>query len=142
VLGGLVAGGWTASELAVVEGSPSRRDELASAHPGVLVAEAPVAAEGAVLAMKPGDVAEAVRVVAANRILSLAAGVTTRAVERAAGRSIQVVRAMLNTPALVGLGATGISAGSSADTDDMAWAEDILTAVGVVVRVPESLWTR
>jgi pyrroline-5-carboxylate reductase len=44
---------------------------------------------------------------------------------------------MPNTPALIGAGAAAISPGSRADEDDMAWAEEILGAVGVVVRVPE-----
>jgi pyrroline-5-carboxylate reductase len=48
------------------------------------------------------------------------------------------VRAIPNTPALVGAGAAAISPGSSAGADDMAWAEEILGAVGVVVRVPEN----
>jgi pyrroline-5-carboxylate reductase len=48
-----------------------------------------------------------------------------------------VIRAMPNTPALVAQGASAIAAGSSAGEDDLAWAERLLGAVGVVVRVPE-----
>ena len=128
-------------ELAVAEVVPSRRDELAAAHPEVAVAEAVVAADAAVLAVKPGDVAGAARAVAdagARRLLSVAAGVTTRAIEEAAGRRLAVVRAMPNTPALIGAGAAAISPGSAAEEDDLAWAEQVLGAVGVVVRVPES----
>ena len=44
---------------------------------------------------------------------------------------------MPNTPALIGAGASAICAGSGATDDDMAWAETVLGAVGVVVRVPE-----
>jgi pyrroline-5-carboxylate reductase len=141
LLGGLLAAGWPAADLAIAEVSESRRAELSEAHPGVTIAEAPVAAEGALLAVKPGDVASAARAVADNgarRILSVAAGVTTRAIEEAAGRPLPVVRAMPNTPALVGAGAAAISPGSSATEDDLAWAEDILAGVGVVVCVPES----
>ena len=46
---------------------------------------------------------------------------------------------MPNTPALVGAGAAAISPGAHASDDDLAWAEEILGAVGVVVRVPEKL---
>jgi pyrroline-5-carboxylate reductase len=140
LLGGLLAAGRAPAELAVAEVSPSRRKELADAHPDVEVVEAPVAAAGTVLVVKPGDVAEAARAAASagtGRILSVAAGVTTRAIEAAAGRPLPVVRAMPNTPALVGAGAAAISPGSSAGPDDLAWAEEILGAVGVVVRVPE-----
>ena len=140
LLGGLLAAGRAAEELAVAEISPPRRDELSAAYPDVEVVEAPVPAAGSVLVVKPADVADAARTVAeagTRRILSVAAGVTTRTIEEAAGRPLPVVRAMPNTPALVGAGAAAISPGSSAGADDMAWAEEILGAVGVVVRVPE-----
>jgi pyrroline-5-carboxylate reductase len=138
LLGGLLAAG---RELAVAEVSAARREELAAAYPDVEIVETPIPADGAVLVVKPGDVAEAARAVAdagAGRILSVAAGVTTRAIEEAAGRTLPVVRAMPNTPALVRAGAAAISPGSAAGEDDLAWAEEILGAVGVVVRVPET----
>jgi pyrroline-5-carboxylate reductase len=140
LLGGLLAAGRAPAELAVAEVSPERREELADAYPDVEVVEAPVPAAGAVLVVKPGDVAQAARAVAdagTRRVLSVAAGVTTRAIEEVAGRPLAVVRAMPNTPALVRAGAAAISPGSSAEADDMAWAEEILGAVGVVVQVPE-----
>jgi pyrroline-5-carboxylate reductase len=140
LLGGLLAAGRQPDELALAEVSPSRRDLLVAAHPGVAVVEAPVAAAAAVLAVKPGDVAAVARAVAeagAGRILSVAAGVTTQAIEAAVGRSLPVVRAMPNTPALVGAGAAAISPGSAAGEEDLAWAEEVLSAVGRVVRVPE-----
>jgi pyrroline-5-carboxylate reductase len=46
---------------------------------------------------------------------------------------------MPNTPALVGAGAAAIAAGENAGAADLDWAEEILSAVGTVVRVPESL---
>jgi pyrroline-5-carboxylate reductase len=140
LLGGLLAAGRAAGELVVAEVSASRREELAAAYPGVAVVEAPVPAAGAVLVVKPADVAEAARAVAdagTQRVLSVAAGITTRAIEEAVGRPLPVVRAMPNTPALVGAGAAAISPGSLAGAEDLMWAEEILGAVGVVVRVPE-----
>jgi pyrroline-5-carboxylate reductase len=50
-----------------------------------------------------------------------------------------VVRAMPNTPALVGAGAAAIAGGTTATDDDLAWAESLLGAVGIVVRVKEPL---
>jgi pyrroline-5-carboxylate reductase len=141
LLGGLLKAGRAAGELVVVEVSPSRRQELVAAHPEVAVVEAVVPARAAVLAVKPGDVTGAVRAVAdagARRVLSVAAGVTTQAIEAAAGRPLAVVRAMPNTPALIGAGAAAISPGSAAREQDLAWAEEVLGAVGVVVRVPET----
>ena len=92
------------------------------------------------IAVKPGDVATAVSAAAkagARRILSIAAGVTLARLEEAAGGDVAVVRAMPNTPALVGQGASAIAAGSRATDDDLAWAESILGAVGIVERVDE-----
>jgi pyrroline-5-carboxylate reductase len=140
LLGGLLAAGRPAEELAVAEVAAARREQLASTYPGVTVGAAPVAADAAVLAIKPPDVAAAVRAVVdagAQRLLSVAAGVTTEAIEAAAGRPLPVVRAMPNTPALVGAGAAAISAGAHAGDEDLAWAEEVLGSVGVVVRVPE-----
>jgi pyrroline-5-carboxylate reductase len=72
-------------------------------------------------------------------VLSIAAGVPIARLESALGRDVAVVRAMPNTPALVGAGAAAIAPGSTANDDDLAWAERILGAVGTVVRVPEGL---
>src|SRR5262245_46032636 len=136
LLGGLLAAGRTAEELGVAEVADGRRAELEQAYPGVAVVAEPVAARGAVLAVKPNVVADAASDVATagcQRILSVAAGITTRAIEDAAGRELPVVRAMPNTPALVGAGAAAISPGTHAGEADLSWAEEILGAVGVVV---------
>lgn len=139
LVGGLLAAGWSAGDLAVVEPVAARREELAKTFDGVTIALEPVDADGAVIAVKPGDVEAAVRDTRAGRILSIAAGVTIAKLEAAAGDGVAVVRAMPNTPALVGAGAAAIAAGTSATEDDLAWAERILGAVGTVVRVPEHL---
>ena len=138
LLGGLLAAGWTPGDLAVVEPLDDRRTALA-AYDGVTVSAEPVPSDGAVIAVKPGDVAAAVAACGAQRILSIAAGVTIAALEASAGDDVAVVRAMPNTPAVVGAGAAAIAGGTSAGDDDLAWAESILGAVGTVVRVPEHL---
>ena len=140
--GGLLAtGSLTPAELAIAEAVPARRAELESIHPGVLVAGDVPAAEGAVIAVKPQDVASAVAAAVgagARRVLSIAAGVRLRTLEAAAGPGVAVVRAMPNTPALVGQGAAAIAGGHEANDDDLAWAEDVLGAVGSVERVDEA----
>ncbi len=145
LLGGLVSGGWApAAELAVVEVLPARRAQLAEMFPGVTVTGEVPGCESAVVAVKPGDVAAAVTAAVAagaRRVLSIAAGVSTSALDAAAAAAtderVAVVRAMPNTPALVGQGAAAIAGGASADDHDLAWAEGVLAAVGTVVRVPE-----
>lgn len=143
LLAGLLAAGWAeAEDLAVAEKDGARAEELAARYPGLRVGAEPVAADGAVVAVKPGDVPSACRAIAevgTGRVLSIAAGVTLATLEDALGRGVPVVRSMPNTPALVGAGAAAIAAGSAATADDLDWAEGLLRAVGTVVRVPEHL---
>jgi len=143
LLAGLLASRWAnPADVAVVEKLADRRSALTELFPGVTIVEAPEKADGAVVAVKPGDVEPVCAAVAAagyGRLLSIAAGVTIARLERALGGDLPVVRAMPNTPALVGAGAAAISAGSHATADDVAWAESILRAVGTVVVVPEKL---
>jgi pyrroline-5-carboxylate reductase len=106
----------------------------------VVVAE-PLVSEGAMVAVKPGDVPDTCRALGAlgvRRLLSIAAGVTTATLQEAAGPEVAVVRAMPNTPSVVGAGASAIAAGATATPDDLDWAQSLLEAVGVVVRVTES----
>ena len=140
LLGGLIAAGREPGELGVAEVAAARREELAQAHPGVTIVETPVAADGVLLAVKPVDVAQTARAAGeagCARVLSVAAGITTAVIEAALPHPLPVVRAMPNTPALIGAGAAAISPGTHAGEADLAWAEEILGAVGVVVRVPE-----
>ena len=143
LVGGLLAAGWgTAADVAVVEKVDARRRELSDRFPGLTVAEAPAASDGAVVAVKPGDVEEACRALAATGtpvVLSIAAGVGLASLERWLGPGVRALRAMPNTPALVGAGASALAGGTAATADDLAWAEGLLSAVGTVVRVPEHL---
>lgn len=152
LVAGLLGAGWAApGEIAVVEALEARRQELmspagvAGRYPGVVVTDAPAnvtGADGAVVAVKPGDVEAACRALSAagvGRVLSIAAGVPLGRLEQWLGAGCAVVRAMPNTAALIGAGAAAIAPGREAGEADMAWAEEILGAVGTVVRVGESL---
>ncbi|MEN9647162.1 MAG: pyrroline-5-carboxylate reductase [Actinomycetota bacterium] len=141
LVGGLLQGGWQPGDLAVVEVSAVRAAQLAEMFPGVAVVTETPACEAALIAVKPYDVAAACAAAAkagATRLLSIAAGISLDALQAAAGPDVVVVRSMPNTPALVGEGAAAICGGSTADDADLEWAEGILGAVGIVVRVPES----
>ncbi len=142
LLAGLLAAEWApAGELRVVEALGPRRAELAARFGGVEVSEGAGPAEGTVLATKPGDIPAACAALGpdAGRVLSIAAGVRLADLEAALPRGTPIVRAMPNTPALVGAGAAAIAGGAAAGADDLDWAEQILTAVGTVVRVAEPL---
>lgn len=141
LVGGLLAAGWAeAGDLAVVERIAARRDELADRFPGLAVVDRAEPADGAVVAVKPDDAEAACRALApVDRVLSIMAGVRLAALESWLPAGTRVVRAMPNTPALVGAGAAAIAPGSAAGDEDLAWAEAVLGAVGVVVRVKEPL---
>jgi len=146
LVGGLLAAGWAgAGDLCVIEASAERRAQLTERFPGVAVAETPPEAEGVVLAVKPGDIEAAAGAVADagyGRALSIAAGVPLAILEAALSAETSqrpVLRAMPNTPALVGAGAAAVTPGTWAEEDDLSWAEAILGALGLVVRLPEHL---
>ncbi|MDH6182053.1 pyrroline-5-carboxylate reductase [Microbacteriaceae bacterium SG_E_30_P1] len=69
-------------------------------------------------------------------VVSVAAGVTTATMESVVPGS--VIRAMPNTPALVGRAVTGLSHGSRSSDDDMALVRAVFETVGTVVEVPEA----
>jgi pyrroline-5-carboxylate reductase len=138
---GLLGSGWDARTITIVEAGAERRSELADELPGVDAVADAVRAEGAVVAVKPTDAEAACRAlgeVAVGRVLSIMAGVTTARLEGWLGPQAVVVRAMPNTPATIGAGMSAVSAGTRAGEADLAWAEEILGAVGRVVRLPEA----
>jgi pyrroline-5-carboxylate reductase len=147
---GLSGRGWGADRLVVVEPVAARRQHLAESAGLVAVATlddavrhlgpGPVA-PGAVIAVKPHDVAAAASGLAGQGIelvLSIAAGVAIADLEEWAGPTSRVLRAMPNTPALVAAAASALAAGRRATADDVAWAESVLSAVGTVVTLDEA----
>jgi pyrroline-5-carboxylate reductase len=142
LVGGLVAGGWAASDLAVVEVAETRRDALTTMFSGVAISATVPPCDAALIAVKPYDAVGAARAAAeagARRVLSIAAGVSVDTLQKACGDGVAVVRSIPNTPALLGKGAAAMCGGSFATDDDLDWAEGILGTVGTVVRVPEPL---
>ncbi len=148
LISGLLSSEWARpDDIAVVEPMPDARAALSAAHPGLVVWERPqpdsvFPGGGAVLAVKP-DIAESACAALASarspRVLSVVAGLSTERLEAALPDDTVVVRAMPNAPVLVGAGVSAISGGSRAHAEDLNWAEDILSAVGTVVRLPERL---
>lgn len=137
---GLLAAGWAPGSLAVAEADAARRSALRVQLPGTEVEMEPVVADGAVVAVKPADGESACRSLArigVARVVSLMAGVRLARLESWLGPDVAVIRAMPNTPALVGAGISAISGGRAVREEDLEWTEEVLGAVGQVVRVPE-----
>jgi pyrroline-5-carboxylate reductase len=93
------------------------------------------------LGVKPVQVPSLVAQISAalpgKTVLSFAASVTTAAIETAAGCELAVVRAMPNTPAMIGAGVTALCAGSFCSAEQMAVAQRIFATVGRTVVVDE-----
>jgi len=139
---GLLRAGWEPGALVVAERDAARRDQLRAELPGVVVEEGPVDADGALLAVKPSaaeEASSALRRVRTGRWLSIMAGVPLSRLQGWAGPDVVTLRAMPNTPALLGAGMSALAGGDTAGEDDLQWAEGLLGAVGQVVRVPEEL---
>ena len=98
------------------------------------------------LCVKPGDVETVLTKIPSNNdssddllIISIAAGVTLATMERSAQHKARIVRAMPNTPALVGEGAAAFSLGTDATSSDAAFAKKLLGSIGIVYQVKEPL---
>ncbi|HNK43761.1 MAG TPA: pyrroline-5-carboxylate reductase [Pseudomonadota bacterium] len=69
--------------------------------------------------------------------ISVAAGVPLQVLQSHLPKSTRVIRVMPNTPALVGAGATAISAGNTATEDDIKLSQQIFGAIGFTVVLDE-----
>lgn len=104
--------------------------------------DAAAKADVLVLAVKPQSLADVLKELDGvlskkTLVLSIAAGITTRWIEDRVAEGTCVVRAMPNTPALVGRGISAICGGRWAAEGNLGTAERILGSVGKVVRVAE-----
>ncbi len=97
-----------------------------------------------VLAVKPNQIEEVLKEVGPafqqeHLIISIAAGISTRYIESFMKAEVPVVRAMPNTPILVGAGMTAISAGTWAKPRHLAEAKGIFESASRVIELKESL---
>lgn len=142
LLGGLVNNGWSADAISVADPDENKCRQLvqhwaihAFSENSVAVTDADVV----VLAVKPQQVQPVAREISPQlggrevMILSVAAGVREPDISRWFGGDPAVVRAMPNTPALVGSGVTGLFANEQVSAGQRDLAEKILSAVGTTV---------
>ncbi|HEV2331467.1 MAG TPA: pyrroline-5-carboxylate reductase [Verrucomicrobiae bacterium] len=109
-------------------------------------ADAATFADVLILATKPDQVAaalaEARDPLERKRdylLISIAAGVTIAKLEGALPTGARVIRAMPNTPALIGDSASAFAPGNGATAADADLAKKLLSAVGIAFQVKESL---
>ncbi|MED5621045.1 pyrroline-5-carboxylate reductase [Ideonella sp. BN130291] len=136
IVGGLLKAGRPPQSISVVEPFEAQRDRLQAQY-GVhtlAAADAGLARAGLVVwAVKPQLFREAAApcapFVGQALHLSVMAGIRSDAIAQATG-SERVVRAMPNTPALIGLGISGLFARPAVSTDDRALVEQVLQPTG------------
>ncbi len=144
---GLIRAGTPPSRITATVRREEKRLELEAAH-GIRAGFDNVAAardaEVVVLAVKPQALDKLLTQIAPvidhrKLVISIAAGVPIAALERRLGAGARIVRAMPNTPALVGLGATAISGGEHATEEDLALAAKVFDSVGITTALDENL---
>ena len=142
LIGGLVARGMPASAIRVAEPVAGLRDALVRDFGISTFIDSHAATLGAatwVLAAKPQVLRTICEQLAATAqrqqplVISIAAGITTAQLERWLGDDIGVVRAMPNTPALLGAGVTGLFANTHVDAAGRQLAERLLATAGQTV---------
>jgi len=143
IVGGLLRQGLASSQITLVEPYAPQRDKLATSFPGVTLLEAPgpalAGSQVVVWAVKPQTFKEAAQAAAPHvreaLHLSVAAGIRSGSMAAWLGTE-RIVRAMPNTPALVGLGMTGLVARPAVSDADRVQVERIVATTGDFVWLP------
>jgi pyrroline-5-carboxylate reductase len=146
LLAGLISSGWREPRHLVVTGRREERVQELEQRYGVRGTlsngEAVSGAPLVVISVKPQDfdvlLGEIGGILTPDQtVLSVAAAIPTAQIEARLAPGVPVVRAMPNAPSLVHEGMAGICAGAHADDKHLALAEEVLTHLGAVARVPE-----
>jgi len=149
LIGGMLARGAAVAEFRVVEPFAEARGRLAMRFPGIALhadctREAVAGAALVVLAVKPQQMRQAAEVLAPHLagvpvpvVLSIAAGIRLCDLARWLHGHGRLVRAIPNTPALVGKGISGAFAMSSVDAAGRELVASVLAAVGEQVWVDD-----
>jgi pyrroline-5-carboxylate reductase len=146
VRGLLRAEGWSAAQLQVTDVDAAKAGRLSAEHGVTAARDASELARWAsvlILAVKPQSMTVALGECAAalprdTLVISIAAGVRCATIAAGLPDGTRVIRAMPNTPALVGAAATALCAGSTATAADRELARQLFDAVGRTVIVDES----
>ena len=141
LIGGLLNNGFQTSQIAVIEREEegrSRLEELFHIRCFATPSEEPLTCDALVLAVKPQQMRDACQplqgLMKQQLVISVAAGLRLSGLSRWLGGYDRLIRAMPNTPALIGAGLTGLYALPSVSEAERLGAERIVQAVG------RSLW--
>ncbi|MBM68878.1 MAG: pyrroline-5-carboxylate reductase [Haliea sp.] len=141
IIGGLLESGHPATRLHAADPSAeslSNLRKLGPVHTYQDNAEACAHADVVIVAVKPQVMRAALESIAAPvrergaLVISIAAGTTIASMEQSLGTGAAIVRCMPNTPALLGVGASGVYANAQVAPGQRELAGHILGAVGLV----------
>ncbi len=142
----LRAGVVSPAQIQISDSDQPKAQRLADAHGIELAADNRALSSWAsvlVLAVKPQSMSRALGECAAGLsketlVISVAAGVRCDTIASSLPSGARIVRAMPNTPALIGAGATALAASATATSSDRELAKQLFDAVGRTVLVDES----
>ena len=145
LLSAILSAGHPPHDIVISEKRAERAEELRDKH-GVEVTDNATAARDAdivLLVVKPQDVPDLLAEISdavrpGSTVVSVAAGIRIDTMESALAEGVAVVRAMPNTPALIGEGMFGISPGAAVTDEQLAAVVALLETGGKVVVVDES----
>lgn len=145
-IGGLLRAGYQPGQIVISERDDTRRSEISTRFgvDAVSLPEAAALADVALLAVKPVDartvLAEVGPLLQPGALLvSIAAGVSTATMASMVAPGVGCIRAMPNTPAVIGEGMTAMSIGAGCTPEAIATATDMLEVIGQVAVVSEDL---
>ena len=157
ILDGLIASGMDPAKISVSTKTADSAAKLKNRHSVAAhsVEEASLAGDDAnalaadsadliIVAVKPAYVIETLEQLTAPAlkpdalIISVAAGITTDAMQAALTQGNPVIRAMPNTPAIVGRAVTGIALGSRASAEHQTLTEQLFATIGKTITVEEN----
>jgi pyrroline-5-carboxylate reductase len=145
IRGLLSAGAVTAENLVATAKHGSRLEDLARQY-GIRTTldngRAVAHADLSILSVKPQMISEVLQEIGpytrpSHLLISVAASVSTAHIEKALDHPVPVVRAMPNTPCIIGAGMTGLCAGRYATSDHLRLAEALFAAVGRTIILDE-----
>jgi pyrroline-5-carboxylate reductase len=146
LISGLLSSRWREpDEIAATARREERVAELRERYGVAATRSNPEAVAGAalvVIAVKPQDLDVLLGEIGGligpeQTVLTVAAAIPTAQIESRLARGVPVVRAMPNTPSTVHEGIAGLCAGAHAGDEHLDLAEEALSHLGAVVRVPE-----
>lgn len=141
----LLDSGLAPSDVLISENRAERASEVSLKYAVMSGSAADVAAQAdvVIIAVKPQQMPEVLAEIGpvvrdGATVISLAAGISLDVMQKACGLEVACVRAMSNTPALVGQGMTVISRGGFVDEVRMNAVRTLLSSVGTVAEVDEA----